>query len=148
MLSLIEKVEDSFSESEALLMQKKLKRNEFTLEDFRDQLRSMRKMGSMKDVLGMLPGMNSSALQEDNIDDHKLVKIDAIISSMTIKERQNHKLMNGSRRLRIAKGSGTSVSEINRLLKQFAQMRKMMQKLSKVSSPGKAMSMMQDMIPG
>ena len=148
MLSLIEKVEDSFSEREALQMQKKLKRNEFTLEDFRDQLRSMRKMGSMKDVLGMLPGMNTSALQEANIDDHKLVKIDAIISSMTIKERQNHKLMNGSRRLRVAKGSGTTVSEINRLLKQFAQMRKMMQKLSKVSSPGKAMRMMQDMIPG
>ena len=148
MLSLIEKVEDSFSEREAMQMQKKLKRNEFTLEDFRDQLRSMRKMGSMKDVLGMLPGMNTSALQEANIDDHKLVKIDAIISSMTIKERQNHKLMNGSRRLRVAKGSGTTVSEINRLLKQFAQMRKMMQKLSKVSSPGKAMRMMQDMIPG
>ena len=148
MLSLIEKVEDSFSEREALQMQKKLKRNEFTLEDFREQLRSMRKMGSMKDVLGMLPGMNTSALQEANIDDHKLVKIDAIISSMTIKERQNHKLMNGSRRLRVAKGSGTTVSEINRVLKQFAQMRKMMQKLSKVSSPGKAMRMMQDMIPG
>ncbi|MDP6431309.1 MAG: signal recognition particle protein [SAR324 cluster bacterium] len=148
MLSLIEKVEDSFSEREALQMQKKLKRNEFTLEDFRDQLSSMRKMGSMKDVLGMLPGMNTSALQEANIDDHKLVKIDAVISSMTIKERQNHKLMNGSRKLRIAKGSGTTVSEINRLLKQFAQMRKMMQKLSKVSSPGKAMRMMQDMIPG
>ena len=148
MLSVIEKVEDSFSELEALQMQKKLKRNEFTLEDFRDQLRSMRKMGSMKDVLGMLPGMNTSAMQEANIDDQKIVKIDAIISSMTIKERQNHKLMNGSRRLRVAKGSGTTVSEINRLLKQFSQMRKMMQKLSKISSPGKAMRMMQDMIPG
>lgn len=148
MLTLIEKVEDSFSEREALQMQKKLRRNEFTLEDFREQLRSMRKMGSMKDVLGMLPGINSSALDEGNIDDHKLVKIDAIISSMTIKERQNHKLMNGSRRLRVAKGSGTNVSDINRLLKQFAQMRKMMQKLSKISSPGKAMRMMQGMIPG
>ena len=147
MLSLIEKVEDSFSEREALQMQKKLKRNEFTLEDFREQLRSMRKMGSMKEVLGMLPGMNTSAMNEANIDDNKLVKIDAIISSMTIKERQNHKLMNGSRRLRVAKGSGTTVSEINRLLKQFIQMRKMMQKLSKVSSPGKAMRMMQGMIP-
>ena len=148
MLSLIEKVEDSFSEREALQMQKKLKRNEFTLEDFREQLRSMRKMGSMKDVLGMLPGMNTSAMQESNIDEHKLVKIDAIISSMTVRERQNHKLMNGSRKLRVAKGSGTAVSEINRLLKQFVQMRKMMQKLSKVSSPGKAMHMIQDMIPG
>jgi signal recognition particle subunit SRP54 len=147
MLSLIEKVEDSFSEREALQMQKKLKSNEFTLEDFREQLRSMRKMGSMKDVIGMLPGMNASAMKDANVDEKKLVHIDAIISSMTIKERQNHKLMNGSRRMRIAKGSGTSVSEINRLLKQFVQMRKMMQKLLKVSNPGKAMRMMQDMMP-
>ena len=147
MLSLIEKVEDSFSERDALQMQKKLKSNEFTLEDFRDQLRSMRKMGSMKDVIGMLPGMNASSMKDANIDDKKLIHIDAIISSMTIKERQNHKLMNGSRRMRIAKGSGTSVSEINRLLKQFVQMRKMMQKLLKVSNPGKAMRMMQDMMP-
>ena len=147
MLSLIEKVEDSFSEREALQIQKKLRRNEFTLEDFRDQLRSMRKMGSIKDVIGMLPGMNASSVNDANIDDNKLIHIDAIISSMTIKERNNHKLMNGSRRIRIAKGSGTSVSEINRLLKQFIQMRKMMQKLTKVSNPGKAMRMMQDMIP-
>ena len=147
MLSLIEKVEDSFSEREALQIQKKLRRNEFTLEDFRDQLRSMRKMGSIKDVIGMLPGMNASSVNNANIDDNKLIHIDAIISSMTIKERNNHKLMNGSRRIRIAKGSGTSVSEINRLLKQFIQMRKMMQKLTKVSNPGKAMRMMQDMIP-
>ena len=147
MLSLIEKVEDSFSEREALQMQKKLKSNEFTLDDFRDQLRSMRKMGSMKDVIGMLPGMNASAMKDANVDENKLVHIDAIISSMTIKERQNHKLMNGSRRLRVAKGSGSSVSEINRLLKQFVQMRKMMQKLLKVSNPAKAMRMMQDMMP-
>lgn len=147
MLSLIEKVEDSFSEREALQMQKKILSNEFTLEDFRDQLRSMRKMGSMKDVIGMLPGMNASSMKDVNIDNKKLLHIDAIISSMTIKERKNHNLMNGSRRLRIAKGSGTKVSEINRLLKQFIQMRKMMQKLSKVSNPGKAMRMMQDMMP-
>ena len=147
MLSLIEKVEDSFSEREALQIQKKLRRNEFTLEDFRDQLRSMRKMGSIKDVIGMLPGMNASSVNDANFDDKKLIHIDAIISSMTIKERNNHKLMNGSRRIRIAKGSGTTVSEINRLLKQFIQMRKMMQKLTKVSNPGKAMRMMQDMMP-
>ena len=147
MLALMKKVEDSFSEREALQMQKKLKSNEFTLEDFRDQLRSMRKMGSMKDVIGMLPGMNASAMKDANVDEKKLVHIDAIISSMTIKERQNHKLMNGSRRMRVAKGSGTSVSEINKLLKQFVQMRKMMQKLLKVSNPGKAMRMMQDMMP-
>jgi len=147
MLSLIEKVEDSFSEREALQIQKKMRRNEFTLEDFRDQLRSMRKMGSIKDVIGMLPGMNASSVNDANIDDKKLIHIDAIISSMTIKERKNHKLMNGSRRIRIAKGSGTTVSEINRLLKQFIQMRKMMQKLTKGSNPGKAMRMMQDMMP-
>jgi len=147
MLSLIEKVEDSFSEREALQIQKKLRRNEFTLEDFRDQLRSMRKMGSIKDVIEMLPGMNASSVNDANIDDKKLIHIDAIISSMTIKERNDHKLMNGSRRIRIAKGSGTTVSEINRLLKQFIQMRKMMQKLTKVSNPGKAMRMMQDMMP-
>ncbi len=147
MLSLIEKVEDAVSEREALQIQKKLKSNEFTLEDFRDQLRSMRKMGSMKDVIGMLPGMNNSAMKDANVDENKLVHIDAIISSMTIKERQNHKLINGSRRMRIAKGSGTSVSEINRLLKQFVQMRKMMQKLLKVSNPSKAMRMMQEMMP-
>ena len=147
MLSLIEKVEDSFSEREALQIQKKLKSNEFTLDDFRDQLRSMRKMGSMKDVIGMLPGMNASAMKDANVDEYKLVHIDAIISSMTIEERQNHKLMNGSRRMRVAKGSGTSVSEINRLLKQFVQMRKMMQKLLKVSNPAKAMRMMQDLMP-
>ena len=147
MLSLIEKVEDSFSEREALQMQKKILSNEFTLEDFRDQLRSMRKMGSMKDVIGMLPGMSTSSMKDANIDNKKLLHIDAIISSMTIKERKNHNLMNGSRRLGIAKGSGTTVSEINRLLKQFIQMRKMMQKLSKVSNPGKAMRMIQDMMP-
>jgi signal recognition particle subunit SRP54 len=95
----------------------------------------------------MLPGMNASSVNDANIDDKKLIHIDAIISSMTIKERNNHKLMNGSRRIRIAKGSGTTVSEINRLLKQFIQMRKMMQKLTKVSNPGKAMRMMQDMMP-
>ena len=130
-----------------LQIHKKLKSNEFTLEDFRDQLRSMRKMGSMKDVIGMLPGMNSSAMKDANVDENKLVHIDAIISSMTIKERQNHKLINGSRRMRISKGSGISVSEINRLLKQFVQMRKMMQKLLKVSNPSKAMRMMQEMMP-
>ncbi len=95
----------------------------------------------------MLPGMNASSVNDANIDDKKLIHIDAIISSMTIKERNNYKLMNGSRRIRIAKGSGTTVSEINRLLKQFIQMRKMMQKLTKVSNPGKAMRMMQDMMP-
>ena len=147
MLTLIEKVEDSFSEKEAQRIQKKLKSNEFTLEDFRDQLLSMRKMGSIKDMIGMLPGMGSPSMVNPNFDEKKLIQIDAIISSMTFKERRNHKIMNGSRRLRVAKGSGSTVSEINRLLKQFVQMRKMMQKLSNVSNPGKAMRMVQSMRP-
>ena len=147
MLTLIEKVENSFSEKEAQRIQKKLKSNEFTLEDFRDQLLSMRKMGSIKDMIGMLPGMGSPSMANPNIDEKKLIQIDAIISSMTFKERRNHKIMNGSRRLRVAKGSGSTVSEINRLLKQFVQMRKMMQKLSNVSNPGKAMRMVQSMRP-
>ena len=146
MLSLIEKVESTYSEKEALRMQNKLRRNEFTLDDFRDQLRSMRKMGSMTDIVKLIPGVNTAALKNADFDESKINRIDAIISSMTFKERSNHNLMNGSRRLRIAKGSGTSVSDVNRLLKQFVQMRKMMHKLSKTQDPGKAMRMMQSMM--
>ena len=146
MLSLIEKVESTYSEKEALRMQNKLRRNEFTLDDFRDQLRSMRKMGSMTDIVKLIPGVNTAALKNAEFDESKINRIDAIISSMTFKERSNHNLMNGSRRLRIAKGSGTRVSDVNRLLKQFVQMRKMMHKLSKTQDPGKAMRMMQSMM--
>ena len=146
MLSLIEKVESTYSEKEALRMQNKLRRNEFTLDDFRDQLRSMRKMGSMTDIVKLIPGVNTAALKNADFDESKINRIDAIISSMTFKERSNHNLMNGSRRLRIAKGSGTRVSDVNRLLKQFVQMRKMMHKLSKTQDPGKAMRMMQSMM--
>jgi signal recognition particle subunit SRP54 len=147
LLSLIEKVGTVYDEKSALQVQQKLKRNEFSLEDFRDQLRTMRKMGSIKDLMGMIPGMNASALKGANVDDKQLVRIEAIISSMTPKERENPGVINGSRRARIAKGSGAQVSEINRLLKQFAQMRKMMSKLSRTSDPGKAMRMMQNMMP-
>ncbi len=147
MLSLIEKVGTAYDEKSALQVQQKLKKNEFSLDDFRDQLRTMRKMGSIKDLLGMLPGMNAGALKNANVDDKQLVRIEAIISSMTMKERQHPNIINGSRRARIAKGSGVQVSEINRLLKQFAQMRKMMSKLSRTSDPGKAMRMMQNMMP-
>lgn len=146
LLSLIEKVETNYSEKEALQVQQKLRRNEFDLDDFRDQLRLMRKMGSVKDLLGMLPGMDASMLKQVNLDNRQLVHIEAIISSMTPKERRKPQLINGSRRSRIAKGSGRQVSEINRLLKQFAQMRKMMGKLSRVRDPGRAMRVMQGMM--
>ena len=106
----------------------------------------MRKMGSVKDLLGMLPGMDASMLKQANLDNRQLVHIEAIISSMTPHERRKPQVINGSRRSRIAKGSGRQVSEINRLLKQFAQMRKMMGKLSRVRDPGRAMRVMQDMM--
>ncbi len=146
-VSLIEKAQNTFSEREALEMQSKLQRNEFTLDDFRAQLRAMRNMGSMKDLLGMLPGVDSKMLKSADVDDKQLVRIDAIISSMTPEERRNHNIINGSRRTRIAKGSGTHVRDINRLLKQFGQMRKMMTKISKTTNPRKAMQMMQNFMP-
>lgn len=147
LLSLIEKVEHNYSQQQALDIQDKFRRNEFSLEDFRDQLRTMRKMGSMKDLMGMLPGMDAGMLKNAKIDEKQFNRIDAIISSMTREERHNHNLLNGSRRQRIARGSGVTVNEVNRLLKQFTQMRKMMNKLSRTQDPRKAMQMMRNMMP-
>ena len=101
----------------------------------------------MKDLMGMLPGVSPQMTQNADVDEKQLTRVDAIISSMTLKERRNHNLLNGSRKARIAKGSGTSVSEINRIVKQFIQMRKMMNKLSKMNNPRKAMQMMQQLMP-
>ncbi len=147
LLSLIEKVEHNYSQAQALEIQDKFRRNEFTLDDFRDQLRTMRKMGSMKELMGMLPGVDSNLLKNAKVDDKQFNRIDAIISSMTRDERQNHNLLNGSRRQRIAVGSGVAVNDVNRLMKQFTQMRKMMNKLSKTQDPRKAMQMMKNMMP-
>ena len=147
MLSLIEKVEDNYSQTQAIEIQDKFRRNEFTLDDFRDQLRTMRRMGSMKELMGMLPGVDSNLLKNAKVDEKQFNRIDAIISSMTRDERQNHNLLNGSRRQRIATGSGVAVSDVNRLMKQFTQMRKMMSKLSKTQDPRKAMQMMRNMMP-
>ncbi|MEC8284426.1 MAG: signal recognition particle protein, partial [SAR324 cluster bacterium] len=147
MLSLIEKVEHNYSQAQALEIQDKFRRNEFTLDDFRDQLRTMRKMGSMKELMGMLPGVDSNLLKNAKVDEKQFNRIDAIISSMTRDERQNHNLLNGSRRQRIAVGSGVAVNDVNRLMKQFTQMRKMMNKLSKTQDPRKAMQMMKNMMP-
>ena len=147
LLSLIEKVEHNYSQAQALEIQDKFRRNEFTLDDFRDQLRTMRKMGSMKELMGMLPGVDSNLLKNAKVDETQFNRIDAIISSMTRDERQNHNLLNGSRRQRIAVGSGVAVNDVNRLMKQFTQMRKMMNKLSKTQDPRKAMQMMKNMMP-
>jgi len=128
-LSLIEKAEEAVSVEDAAKLEEKIRRDDFTLEDFRDQLRTIRKMGPLEQIIGMLPGMG--ALKEmkqarEQVDEKQMLRVEAIINSMTAKERRNHQLINGQRRKRIAKGSGTSVEEVNRLLKQFIQMKKML----------------------
>src|SRR5438132_6698611 len=129
-LSLIEKAEAAIDEQDAERLQEKIRANEFTLEDFRDQLKMIRKMGPIESIIGMLPGMgNVKALAENKPDENQIARIDAIISSMTPDERRKQHIINGSRRKRIAKGSGTSVEEVNRLLKQFVQMQKMLKSL-------------------
>ena len=130
-LTLIEKAEETFEIEEAKALEKKLRRNEFTLEDFRDQLRKIKKMGPLSDILGMIPGMGGMRqMKEANLDTAELVRVEAIIDSMTPLERRDHTVLNGSRRKRIARGSGTSVQDVNRLVKQFAQMKKMMKVLA------------------
>jgi len=130
MLSLIEKAEAAIDRNDAARLEEKIRANEFTLEDFRDQLRTIRKMGPLEQIMGMLPGMgNLKALTENKPDEKQLSRIEAIIGSMTPDERRKQHIINGSRRKRIAKGSGTSVEEVNRLLKQFVQMQKMLKQL-------------------
>jgi signal recognition particle subunit SRP54 len=136
-LTLVEKAERAYDEKQALALQKKLRRNEFTLDDFRDQLHALRKMGSMGDLLAMIPGMKKFTRGLDmNSAEGELKHIEAIISSMTKQERRNHLILNGSRRKRIALGSGTSVAEVNRFLKQFVQTKKVMKQMSKFAGRG------------
>ena len=131
MLSLIEKVEQSIDQKQAEEMQRKLIDNEFTLEDFRDQLRQLRKLGPLESILGMMPQLGPlKNLKDVKVDENELTRVVAIIDSMTKKERYNHMIINGARRRRIAKGSGTSVQEVNSLLKQYAQARKMMKTIT------------------
>ena len=131
-LSLIEKAEAEFDEEEARKLEKKLKKSEFDLEDFRKQLKQMKKLGSLEDILGMLPGMGKlKQLKKLKPDEKELVRVEAIICSMTPEERRKFKIINGSRRRRIAKGSGTKVQDVNRLLKNFVQTKKMMEQFTK-----------------
>ena len=139
-LSLIEKAEEAVSVEEAEQLEEKIRRNDFTLEDFRDQLRTIKKMGPLEQILGMLPGMGNLkqlTANRDAVDEKQLGRIEAMINSMTPAERRNHQLINGSRRKRIARGSGTSVEELNRLLKQFVQMKKMLKQLGGMAGLGK-----------
>ena len=131
-LSLIEKAEQKLDRDKALEVHRKLQSDSFSLEDFRDQLREMKKLGSVEEMLGMLPkvGIFKDA-SKAKIDEKELVYMDAIINSMTPRERRNHEIINGKRRRRIARGSGTSVQQVNQLLKQYVQTSRMMKTMSK-----------------
>ena len=131
-LTLVEKAQTAFDEKAAQELEKKIRKDSFTLEDFRSQLIQIRKMGSMQDILGMIPGFGKmKSLKNVNVDESELVRVTAIIDSMTKKERLDYRIINGQRRKRIAGGSGTAVQDVNRLLKNYIEMRKMMKKMTK-----------------
>ncbi|HEY5497619.1 MAG TPA: signal recognition particle protein [Syntrophales bacterium] len=130
-LTLVEKAQSTIDEQQARELEKKIRKNEFTLEDFRSQLTQIKKMGSLKEILSMIPGFNKiKALKEINPDEKELGRVTAIIDSMTRKERYNYLLIDGQRRKRIALGSGTTVQDVNRLLKNYGEMRKIMKKMT------------------
>jgi signal recognition particle subunit SRP54 len=129
-LSLIEKAQSAFDEKKAMELEKKIRTQQFTFDDFLDQLQQMKSMGPLSSIMEMIPGMSSSKLKGMEVDDKELVKVEAIIRSMTKKERQNPELINGSRRKRIAAGSGTSVQDVNRVMKNFEQSKKMMKQFA------------------
>ncbi len=133
-LSIIDKAEEAFSEEQALDLEKKIRKNDFTLDDYLSQMKKIRKMGSFKNILAMLPGIPKE-LRDADIDEKQIDRINAIVTSMTKEERRNPKILNASRRIRIAKGSGNTVQDINRFMDQFEQMRKMMK--SMMSGKGK-----------
>jgi signal recognition particle subunit SRP54 len=137
-LSLIEKAEAAIDRDQAADLEKKLRKEGFTLETFRDQLQSIKKMGSMESLLKLIPGAGKAMKQvkDMQLPDQELKRIEAMINSMTPRERRDHRLINGSRRLRIAKGSGTSVQEVNKLLKRFTEAQKMMKKVQQLGPKG------------
>jgi len=137
-LTLVEKAHSLFDEVESKKLQEKLKKNKFDLEDFRNQLQQVKKLGSLESIMGMIPGMGKMMKQMEGMPppEKEMMRIEAIINSMTPKERANHSLINGSRRLRIAKGSGTSVQEVNQLLKRFIDAQRVVQQLQKMGPMG------------
>lgn len=134
-LSLVEKAQMAFDEDEARRLDKRIRQNQFNFEDFYSQLQQIKKMGNIKDLMGMIPGMGQ-AIKDVDLDNNSFKPIEAIISSMTLKERQNPDVIDASRKRRLAAGSGTSVQEVNNLMKQFEEMRKMMKTMNKMQ-PGK-----------
>jgi signal recognition particle subunit SRP54 len=141
MLSLIEKAQEEFDEKEALNLEKKLRKRQFDLEDFRNQLKQVKKIGSLEQILGMMPGLGQlKQLKKLKPDEKELVRVEAIINSMTRAERSNYKVINGSRRKRIALGSGTKVQDVNRLIKNFIHTKKMMEQITS-KGPGNLASL-------
>ncbi len=144
-VTLVEKAQEQFDEEEARKLQKKIARNQFNFNDFLKQIKQIKKMGNVKDLMGMIPGMGK-ALKNVDIDDDAFKSIEAIIYSMTPEERENPKVLNGSRRKRIARGAGTDIQEVNRLIKQFAETSKMMKMMT--TGGGKNMMRMMQGGPG
>ena len=134
-VTLVEKAQEGISEDEAAKLEKKLKNATLDLEDFSAQLKHLQNMGPLDQIMGMMPGMNRKMMKGLDLDDRQLVWTEAIISSMTLAERRDPAIINGSRRMRIARGSGRTVQEVNQLLKQFSQMKKMVKKMSKMKLP-------------
>ena len=129
-LSLIEKAEQAYDEKNARELEKKMREQTFSLDDFLEQMRQLKKMGNLEQLIAMVPGVNAGSLKNAQLDESQMAKTEAIILSMTRQERLKPEIINGSRRKRIANGSGTSVEDVNRLLKQFDQMKKMMKQFS------------------
>jgi len=138
-LTLIEKAEQTVDLKKAAELERKLRRDEFTLEDFRDQLRQLRKMGPLEQIVGMLPklGPLANIPRDAQVDESRLQRVEAIINSMTDAERNDHSLIDGKRRKRIARGSGSSVQEVNQVLKQYMQMRRMIKQFGPAAAKGK-----------
>jgi signal recognition particle subunit SRP54 len=138
-VSLVERAQQNFDEDEAKRLNKKIRKNQFNFDDFLSQLEQIKKMGNIKDLMGMIPGMGK-ALKGMDIDDESFKPIEAIIKSMTMEERSNPDIINGSRRKRIASGSGTSIQQVNSLMKQFSDMRKLMKTMNKMGGGKRAMA--------
>ena len=132
-VSLVERAQQQFDEKQAKELEKKIRKNKFDFNDFMNQIQQIKKMGNIKDLAAMIPGVGK-AIKDVDIDDNAFKSIEAIINSMTPKERTNPEILNQSRRMRIAKGSGTNIQDVNRLLKQFDQMRKMMKMVTGMNS--------------
>lgn len=143
-VTLVERAQEQFDQEEAEKLQRKIRKNEFDFDDFLSQLATIKKMGNIKDLVGMIPGVGK-AIKDVDIDDDAFKHVEAIITSMTKEERGNPAIINGSRRKRISEGSGTTIQEVNNLIKQFGQMKKMMKTMNKLSSKGLSLKNMPQM---